>query len=570
MKNVKVANILDQLADVLEFKGEMTFKINAYRKAARTIAELPDDIEKIWKAGKLSELPGVGKGIQGKVDQFLAEGKISQLENALKDTPKDLFLFLKISNFGPKTIALAYKQLAIDSLDDLSASLENGSLATLAGMGEKKVKNIQKGLELLQTAQKNISIGVAYPLVIKIIEYLKENSGNTIQKISPAGSVRRGKETVHDVDILAVSQNGKELIEAFSKMPRVTKIFGAGETKGSVFIDDRFQVDLRVVNEDEYGAALQYFTGSKEHNVKLREIARKNGYKINEYGIWQDDKKVGGKQEEDIYHLLEMSWVPLEIREDKGEIEAALKSQIPELITPDQIKADLHIHSNYSDGQLTLEKMASHVKNRGYSYMAFTDHSKYAVYANGLDEKRLLGQIEKIRKLNDQFNDFQITAGIEADILPDGSVDFADDILQQLDFVIASIHSAFKTDPTARTIAAMENQYVDVIGHPTGRLISRREAFSIDMDSVLEVAAKTGTALEINSYWDRLDLSDNNVRKAIDSGVKLSINTDAHDVKHLPMMMYGISTARRGWATAEDIINTFSLKQLLKWQKRNN
>lgn len=570
MKNIKVAHILEQLADVLEFKGEMAFKINSYRKAARTISELSEDIEKIWQEGKLAELPGVGKGIQAKVEQFLSEGKISQLEKALQDTPKDLFLFLKITNFGPKSIALAFKQLEINTLEDLSASIENGTLATLPGMGEKKVENIKKGLALLQTAQKNISIGVAYPLVVKIINDLKEIPDLKITKISPAGSVRRGKETVHDVDILAVSKNGGELIQAFTKMPRVTKVSGAGETKGSVFIDDRFQVDLRVVAEDEYGAAQQYFTGSKEHNVKLRELAKKNGYKINEYGIWQGDKKVGGSKEEDIYSLLKMPWIPPELREDKGEIEAALENQLPHLVVPENIKADLHIHSNYSDGQLTLAEMARHVQQRGYSHMAFTDHSKYAVYANGLDEKRLLNQVEEIHNLNKEFDNFEILAGIEIDILPDGSLDYSDDVLQQLDFVVASIHSAFKTDPTGRTIAAMENQYVDVIGHPTGRLISRRDSFSIDMDSVIEVAAKTGTALEINSYWDRLDLSDINVRKAIDSDVKISINTDAHDKPHLPMMIYGISTARRGWATANDIINTFALKKLKSWQKRNN
>ena len=569
MKNKKVADVLEQLADILEFKGEMPFKINAYRKAARTISELSEDIEKIWQDGKFGTLPGVGKGIQGKVEQFLNEGKISQLEKALEGTPRDLFKLLSISSFGPKSVALAHKQLGIETLDDLKKCLDDGSLATLPGMGEKKVENIRKGLELLQTAEKSISIGIALPLVYTVIDYLKEQAGDLIKQITHAGSVRRGKETVHDIDILACSDNGADLIQLFSKMPRVTKILGAGETKGSVMIDDRFQVDLRVVPEESFGAAMQYFTGSKEHNVRLREIAKKQGYKINEYAIWQGEKAVGGKTEEEIYSTLGMSWVPPEIRENKGEIEAAEKNELPILIGPDDIQADLHIHSHYSDGQLFLEEMAGYVREMGYSYMAFTDHSKYAIYANGLDEKRLLEQIEKIKSLNDQFTDFYILSGIEVDILPDGSLDFSDDILAELDFVVASIHSAFKTDPTGRTISALENKYVDVIGHPTGRLISRREGFALDMDEVINVAAKTGTALEINSYWDRLDLSDKNVRKAVENGVKLSINTDSHDKRHLPMMMFGVATARRGWATAADVINTFSLAELKNWQKRN-
>lgn len=570
MKNKEIAEKLEQLADVLEFKGEMPFKINAYRKAARTISELSDDIEKVWQEGKLAQLPGIGKGIQGKIEQYLSEGRIRQLEEALKDTPKDLFKLLAIQGFGPKSVALAYKELGVETVEELEAALKDGSLAKLPGMGERKVENIKKGVELLKTAESRVSIGVAMPMVVEIIEFLKSNHGPLIEQIAYAGSVRRGRETVHDIDILAVSENGGELIQAFTKMPRVTKISGAGETKGSIVLDDRFQVDLRVVPKASFGAALQYFTGSKEHNVHLRELARNRGLKINEYGIWRDDEKIGGEKEEDIYEQLGMPWIAPELREDRGEIEAALAGDLPHLIEPDHIRADLHIHSRYSDGQLPIREMAAHLKERGYSYMAFTDHSKYAVYANGLNEERLAEQIAEIRALNKEFGDFQILCGIEVDILPDGSLDFSDDILASLDFVIASIHSAFKTDPTGRIIAAMENRYVDVIGHPTGRLISRREGYTLDMDKVIQVAEESGTALEVNAYWDRLDLSDINIRKAVQSGVKLSINTDAHDPRHLPMMMYGVATARRGWATAKDVLNTWPLEKLQNWQKRNN
>lgn len=568
MKNQQVAEILEKMADLLEFKGEIPFKIAAYRKASRTINDLTEDIETIWQEGRLAEIPGVGKGLQGKIEQFLAEGKIRQLDELLEQVPRDIFELLSIQNFGPKSVALAYKKLGVETLDDLEKVLDDGRLATLPGMGAKKVENIRKGLELRKTAGSRISIGIALPIVDEVISYIKEKAGSKIGRISPAGSVRRNRETVHDIDILAETDHGGEVIEIFTHMPRVTQVLGAGETKGSVVLDDRFQVDLRAVKSESYGAAQQYFTGSKDHNVHLREIAKKNGYKINEYGIYKSEDKVGGEDEKDIYHLLNMSWIPPELRENRGEIEAALKDALPELVTVQDIKADLHIHSTYSDGQLTIEEMAEQVRSMGYSFMAFCDHSKSAVYANGLDEKRLLQEIQEIRQLNEKYDDFVVLAGSEVDILPDGSLDFSDEILAQLDFVVASIHSAFKTDPTMRTLAAMENKYVDVIAHPTGRLISRREGFSLDMDQVIAKAAETGTALEVNSYWDRLDLSDINVKKAVESGVKISINTDSHHPNHLSMMALGVGNARRGWAKKSDVINAMTLDELRAWQKR--
>lgn len=568
MKNQQVAEILEKMADLLEFKGEIPFKIAAYRKASRTINDLTEDIETIWQEGRLAEIPGVGKGLQGKIEQFLAEGKIRQLDELLEQVPRDIFELLSIQNFGPKSVALAYKKLGVETLDDLEKVLDDGRLATLPGMGEKKVENIRKGLELRKTAGSRISIGIALPIVDEVISYIKEKAGSKIGRISPAGSVRRNRETVHDIDILAETDHGGEVIEVFTHTPRVTQVLGAGETKGSVVLDDRFQVDLRAVKSESYGAAQQYFTGSKDHNVHLREIAKKNGYKINEYGIYKSEDKVGGEDEKDIYHLLNMSWIPPELRENRGEIEAALKDALPELVTVQDIKADLHIHSTYSDGQLTIEEMAEQVRSMGYSFMAFCDHSKSAVYANGLDEKRLLQEIQEIRQLNEKYDDFVVLAGSEVDILPDGSLDFSDEILAQLDFVVASIHSAFKTDPTMRTLAAMENKYVDVIAHPTGRLISRREGFSLDMDQVIAKAAETGTALEVNSYWDRLDLSDINVKKAVESGVKISINTDSHHPNHLSMMALGVGNARRGWAKKSDVINAMTLDELRAWQKR--
>ncbi|MBN1481644.1 DNA polymerase/3'-5' exonuclease PolX [candidate division KSB1 bacterium] len=569
MQNNAVVDILEKFSDVLEFKGEVGFKINAYRKAARNIADLSEDILKVWREGRLGDIPGVGKALQDKIGQFLETGHIRQLDEHLRTVPKDLFKLLEIHNFGPKTAALAFNELGIETLEQLGDAIADGRLATLPGMGPKKVENIKKSLEHHALAAKQISIGAATKIVAELIEFLQEKAHDKIGRISPAGSVRRYKETVHDIDIIVETEHGSDVIEIFTTFPHVTRILGAGPTKGSVLLDDRYQVDLRAIPSESYGAAQQYFTGSKAHNVKLREMARKQGYKINEWGIYRDDMRVGGENEEDIYETLGLDWMPPELREDRGEIEAALEKKLPTLVTLDDIQADLHMHTTSSDGHHSLTELVEFVRKRGYSYMAVCNHSKSAMYANGLSEDRLLAEIEAIHQLNSGLQDFVVLAGSEVDILPDGSLDFKENILRQLDFVVASIHSAFKTDPTARTLAAMENKYVDVIGHPTGRLISRREGFELDMDKVIETAARTGTALEVNSFWDRLDLNDINVRTAVSRGVKISINTDTHHEKHLSLMALGVGTARRGWAQKQDVINSFSLRELTSWQKRN-
>ncbi len=569
MKNIELARLFDQIGDILEFRGELIFKINAYRKASRAIHELTVDVADLWQQNRLAEIPGVGKGLQEKIAEYLSSGTIIEMEALLQGVPKDLFELLSIQNFGPKTAALAYKELGVETIADLQRVIGDGSLAQLPGMGAKKVENIRKGVELRASASDRISIGLAIPVVEEILEYLHKTVGDKIGRITPAGSVRRGRETVHDIDILVETSQGAAVIDAFVHMPGVTQISGAGDTKGSVMLQDRVQVDVRAVDKDSFGAAQQYFTGSKEHNVHLREIAKKMGLKINEYGVFSGEERRGGETEEQVYQLLGLQWIPAELREDRGEIEAAAKDQLPQLLDLKDIKSDLHIHSNSSDGQYSLADMAEEVRKMGYSHMAFCDHSRSARYANGLEETRLLRQIDDIRTLQKKYDDFTILAGCEVDILPDGSLDYPDSLLAELDFVVASIHSAFKTDPTARTLAAMQNKYVDVIGHPTGRLISRREGFEIDINAVVEMARKTGTALEINSFWDRLDLCDLHARLAVEQEVKISINTDAHHPTHLPMMRYGVSTARRGWVRKSDVINTFSLEALKKWQKRN-
>ncbi|HPG37859.1 MAG TPA: DNA polymerase/3'-5' exonuclease PolX [bacterium] len=569
MKNQEIAEIFTRMADILEFKGENAFKVNAYRKAARVLTDLTADIEDLYNNKQLGEIPGIGQALQGKIEDYLLHNRISQYDALLNDIPKELFSLLSIPNFGPRTAALAYQKLGVQTLADLEKVIQNGDLVKLPGMGEKKVDKIHRGLELIKVSQTRISIAVAQSIIDQVISWLGEKAGTQITRITAAGSARRGKETVHGIDILAETPDGAAVLQLFTQMPNVTEITGAGDTKASVILENRYQVDLRAIPAASYGAALQYFTGSQAHNIKLRGIARDRGLKINEYGIFNEHGKIGGEQEEDIYRLLGMPWIEPELREDRGEIEAALQNRLPHLVTLDDIKADLHIHSTYSDGQLSVAEMAETIRSLGYQYMAFCDHSRSAFYANGLDENRLLQQLEEIRRLNERYSDFAILAGTETDILPDGSLDFPDHILKKLDFVIASIHSAFETDPTGRTIAAMKNPYVDVIGHPTGRLISRREGFALDIDRVIAVAAETGTALEINSYWDRLDLSDLHVKRAIEQGVKICINTDSHQAAHLTMMEFGVATARRGWAECKDIINTLPLEQFRARQKRN-
>ena len=567
MKNFEIAKLLEQFADMLEFKGELPFKVAAYRRASRSISELPEDIMQVWREGRLQEIPGVGKALVEKLDQYLTTGHIRQFDELLSQVPKGLFDLLSIQNFGPKTAALANKHLGVESIDDLRKVIQDGRLAKLPGMGAKKVENILKGIEFYETAQARISIGMALPLVDEIITSLKKEVGDKIGRISPAGSVRRCRETVGDIDILAETDAGKDIIEVFVSLPQVTRVIGAGETKGSVIFDDRFQVDLRAVPSSSFGSALQYFTGSKAHNIRVREIAKKSGFKVNEYGIFEDDKKLGGHDEEDIYHLLRMPWIPPELREDRGEIEAALADDLPQLLKFEDIRADLHVHTTYSDGHLSIEDMAEAAKRMGYSYLAICDHSQSVYYANGLSIDELRRQITEIRAISSKLN-FDILTGSEVDILTDSSLDFPNDVLKELDFVIAAIHTGFKQQVTERMIAAMHNPLVDAIAHPTGRLITKREGYEVDLDQVMKIAAETGTALEINCYWDRLDLSDLNAKKAIDMGIKLVINTDSHSEEHLGMMRLGVGTARRGWAKKSDVINTMTVDELRQWRKR--
>lgn len=566
MKNRSIAEMFQRMANVLEFKGEIPFKVNAYRKASRIIKDLQGDIETIWKANQLNEIPGIGTGLAKKIDEFLKTGRMTKYEEIIQSVPSDLLDLLGIQNLGPKTLASAHDKLGVQDLKDLKRVIENGTLAQLPGMGQKKVENIRKGIELREAGHGRIPLGIALPMVEKIIRELRKHPH--IGRIYPAGSVRRMRETVGDIDILAETDHGEDVVQAFVSLPAVNRILGSGKTKGSVLVEGNIQVDLRAIPRDSYGAALQYFTGSQAHNIKLREIAKKQGYKISEYGIFQGEKKIGGGKEEDIYETLGLTWIPPELREDRGEVEAAAEARLPELVDLYDINGDFHVHTRWSDGSSTIEEIAQKAKTLGYTFVAICDHSQSAAYASGLTPEKLREQIEEVRRINEKMEDIRILAGTEVDIRADGTLDFTDEILAQLDIVIAAVHSGFKKRVTERFVTAAQNPHVTLLAHPTGRLIGQREGYEVDLDPVMKACAETGTALEINATYERLDLNDFNARRAKETGIKLAIGTDAHHPDQLDLIRLGLGVARRGWLEKLDVLNCLSAEEILRMKKR--
>jgi len=565
--NKVLSKIFDEIADALEFQGENTFKIAAYRKASRVLKDLPEDVKDIYEKKGLDglrKIPGVGDRIARKIEEYIKTGKMHKHEEVMSQVPRELLTLLDVQGLGPKTLKLAYEKLGVRNVGDLKRVLDDGSLAALPGMGEKKIENIKKGLELYEKMQERIPLGLAYPLVNNIVEKLREL--DEVEEISPAGSFRRMKETVGDLDILVAGKDGYKIIDYFVNLPGVTRILAQGETKGSAIFEDRYQVDLRVVPKESFGAALQYFTGSKAHNIKLRTIAKSLGLKVSEYGVFKGDRRIAGLKEEEIYEALGLQWIPPEMREDRGEVELAKLRKIPDLVELHDIRGDTHVHSKYSDGTATLEEIALRAKKLGYEYVVVADHSQSAKYAHGVEPERLWKKIAEIKEVNRRYPGITLIMGSEVDILQDGSLDYPDEILKEIDVVIGAIHIwSKKDDMTPRILKAMENPYVHVITHPTGRLISSREGYTVDVEEIIKKAAETGTALEIDAYYDRLDLSDTNVRKAIDMGVKITIGSDAHNIGQLWMMVLGVGVARRGWCTKADILNTLSLKDFLEY-----
>ncbi len=564
MKNKELAALFSRIADALEIKGETGFKVIAYRKASRILEDLTEDIETIAREKKLQDIPGIGSGIAQKIEEYLQTGQMKKYPEVLSSIPEGLLKLLEIQSLGAKTIHLAHRELQVNGLEGLKKVIEDGSLSKLYGMGEKKVENIKKGIEIYEKAQERIPIFEAVSLVEEVMEYLKK--APQIGQLSPAGSLRRMRETVGDIDILATGRNGEQIIRYFTRHPGVSRILAEGKTKGSALIStDRGerQVDLRIVSEPEFGAALQYFTGSKAHNIKLRGMAKDKGLKISEYGVFKGQKKIAGRSEKEVYKAIGLPLIPPELREDRGEIELALKSKLPRVVNLSDIKGDLHVHSDYSDGHVPLKELAELAQKMGYEYLAICDHSQAANYAGGLTPDRLLQQMEEIDRLNRTFKNFKILKGSEVDILPDGKLDFGDEILKRLDLVVAAIHRGFKKNVTERILKAMENPYVTVIAHPSGRLISRREGYDVDLEKVLEGARESGKALELNAYYDRLDLNEFYLKKAREQKIRISIGTDTHYAQGLQMMRFGVGIARRAWLEKKDILNCLSYEDLI-------
>ena len=570
MKNKELADLFEKMADILEFKGENPFKISAYRKASRIIGDLTQDIEESAERGELKNLPGVGEGMAQKIEEYLKTGKISKFEEVKKGVSDELIAIMDIPGMGPKTLALIHKERGINNLSQLEKAVEDSSLTNLPGMGEKKIENIKRGIQLLKQSKGRMSLGVAFPVAKRIVETLRQKAGS--KKIEWAGSLRRMKENIGDIDILATGKDKEKIVQVFTHLPEIKEVLASGETKASVIVEGGTQVDLRVVEEDSYGAALQYFTGSKGHNIHLRGIAKAKGIKINEYGVFKGNKKIAGKEEKDVYRVLRMGWIEPELREDRGEIEAAQEGRLPKLVRESEIKGDLHVHSKWSDGISSIEEIAEAAQKRGYQYVAICDHSKSLRIAHGLDELRLMKQIEEIDSINEKLKGFRILKGTEVDILSDGKLDLSEKTLEKLDLVVAAIHSGFKQDKgkmTKRIIRALENPYIHILAHPSGRLLGARDPYEVEMDELMENAKKYGKALEINAYFERLDLDDIHCRKAKEMGVRVGIGSDAHHLDQMWMMSLGVSVARRGWLETKDVLNTLSLKEILQWCHSN-
>ncbi len=586
MQNAVISEIFNQMADIMEILGEDRFRINTYRRVARTIVETPTDAEELLASGELAKIPGIGKSSIAKIQQFIQTGQIEAHQQLLGKIPTDLLELLKIPGMGPKGVKAVYENLNVTSITELKDAIDSGKFAQLPGFGDKKAASISRGIEFLKKSAGRIRIDQALFAAAMVTDLLASLPG--VEKIKTAGSLRRLAETIGDVDILVTAKNGSQIIKAFTQAEFVEEILAAGPTKGSVIIKTqrvRVQVDVRVVGAQSLGAAAQYFTGSKEHNIRLREIAVKAKLKLNEYGLFKDDKPIAGSTEEEIYKKLGLEYIEPILREDRGEVEAAQQHTLPEIIEPKDIKGDFHVHTNASDGDCDLEQIVRAAadqeyicpilqkgpQTKPYDFICITDHSRSSVIANGLSAEQLKKQIKQIRKLNDEFSDITIFAGSEVDILADGSLDFEDALLADLDFVIASIHSGM-TGPrekvTMRLLKAMDNPYVNCLAHPTGRLLGQREPMDIDIPALIKHAAQTNTALEVNANPWRLDLKDTNCKMAIENGVKLTIGTDAHSISSLGLMPFGVATAARGWATKNDIINTFSTKKLKNWLKK--
>ena len=566
MKNQEIAKVFNDIADILEIKGDNPFRIRAYRRAAQNMDGFAGDIAETPEE-ELRKIPGIGHDLAEKIKEYVTTDHLEFYEELKKEVPHSLVEMLSVPSLGPKTVKMLFEKLKINNIDKLEQLAKKGELKGLPGIQAKTEENILKGIAMVRRRTDRFPIGRVLPIAEDILKKLRDAA--PVKEIALAGSLRRWKDTIKDIDMLATSKDPKKVMNVFTRLPHVKEVLMKGPTKSSIVTRENIQVDLRVVEENSLGAALAYFTGSKTHNIRLREMAVKKGLKINEYGVFdiKTDKKIGGKNEADIYKALGLPFIPPELREDTGEIEAAFERKLPELFELSDIKGDLHVHTKYSDGSHDIEELVDEARKRGYKYIAITDHSKGLGVARGMSIEKLLEQNKKIAAANKRLENFFLLSGVEMDIRSDGTMDYPDEVLKKLDIVIASIHSGFrqsKEQLTKRLVSAMKNPFVSIIAHPTGRLIGERDAYDVDIDEVLMTARDTGAAIEVNAYPLRLDLSDIYIRKAKGMGIPLAISTDAHVAYQFDFMRYGVGIARRGWLEKKDVLNTYPYKALLK------
>ncbi len=573
MDNKTISDIFSRIADMLEIKDENVFKVRAYRTAALNILGLGRELSDIYNEdpSKIEDIPGIGKDLKLKIEEMIKTGKLKYYDELIKDFPRGFLDMLNLSGLGPKKLRKLKDELGIGNVDDLEKACKARKVAKLEGMGDKTQEKLLEAIEHFRKKEGRMLLVEADLYSRKVLEYL--NGSKVFKKLERAGSLRRGSETVGDIDILAVASDAGRAMDHFVAYPGTETVTAKGQTKSSITIKEGPQVDLRVIDPAEWGAALVYFTGSKLHNVKIRHIAKDKGLRVNEYGVFSvnaqagAEKKIAGRSEKDVYKAIGMEWVPPELREDRGEIELAIRKALPGLVEIGDIKGDLHMHTTETDGRAGIEEVIKASKKRGYEYIAITDHSKNVKVANGMDEKRLLAHVERIRKYAAKIKGIEVLAGIEVDILEDGKLDLKDAVLRELDIVIISVHSKFtleKDKQTRRMLRAMDNPYANVLAHPSGRLITTRSPIQMDFDAVFRKAAERGIFLEINTHGERIDLNDVNSKRAKELGAKFVINSDAHDLSQLGQIVYGVITARRGWLEKDDVLNTYPLAKVRK------
>ena len=569
MENKSIADIFTEIADILDIQGENPFRIRSYRNAARTIGDLTENLENMVKAGgNPEEIPGIGKSMHEKIVEIVKTGKCQSLEELKKKTPPGLTELLRLDGLGPKKVKLLYDELGVDSVDRLEKAAQAGRLRNLAGMGEKTEEKILKSVEQFRAGIGRFKLSIGFTYAGALERYLGDVPG--VKRLDPAGSFRRRSETIGDLDILAICAKSSKVMDRFTAYGEVKDVIAKGETKSSIRLRNGLQVDLRVLDDESYGAALHYFTGSKAHNVAIRERAKEMGLKVSEYGVFRarDEKRLTGASEEEVFRAVGLPFIPPELREDRGEIAAAEEGKLPRLIDLADIRGDLQMHTVATDGKNSILEMAKKAKDLGYSYVAITDHSQAVRVAGGLNEKALARHLKEIDKANGEISGIRILKGVEVDILGDGTLDLKDQILKECDVVLGSVHSRFnleEAEMTKRIIRAIKNPCVHILAHPTGRLILEREPYRVNLKEVMQAAVDHGVVLEINAYPDRLDLRDADARMARDMGARLAISTDAHSALQLEMMKFGVFTARRGWIEAKDVINTYPLDQMLKF-----